>query len=66
MDSLRSWSKGILSAIVIILFVKVETEDDYLRAIKNYKKNIKKKVKMVKKKMGKETRKRKSKKGAKD
>ena len=55
-----------MSAIVIILSLKVETEEDYLRAIKNYKKNIKKMVKMAKKKMGNETRKLRSKKRTKD
>ena len=64
-----SWSKQILSTIVIILSLKAETEppseDDYSRGIKNYKKNMKKRGKMPKKRMGKETRKQKSKKRAK-
>ena len=59
-------SKQILSTIVIILSLKASiepsSENDYLREIKNYKK----KVKVAKKKMGKETRKQKSKKRAKD
>ena len=67
---IRSWSKQILSTIVIILSLKAETEppseDDYSREIKNYKKNMKKKGKMPKKRMGKETKKQKSKKRAKD